>query len=145
MSDHKELTPVDIKKIEDLASLANDLIEQENFKEAYYVVMKALEIVPEPHSAYAEATWLFATLGDIYFSKNDFEQALFAFTDAIQCPDGLGNPFIHLRLGQCQFERSNFDKAADEFMRAYMAEGKEIFQDEDPKYFQFLKSRSKVY
>lgn len=33
MSDHKELTPVDIKKIEDLASLANDLIEQENFKE----------------------------------------------------------------------------------------------------------------
>jgi hypothetical protein len=48
-----------------------------------------------------------------------------------------------MRLGQCQFELGNKERAADELARAYMAEGSEIFKEEDPKYFAFLKTRLK--
>jgi hypothetical protein len=52
----------------------------------------------------------------------------------------IGNPFLHLRLGQCQFELGNFDRAADELTRAHVGAGAEIFEGAD-KYFTFLKTR----
>jgi hypothetical protein len=36
------------------------------------------------------------------------------------------------------------DRAADELTRAYMGGDEEIFDNEDPKYFQFLKTRIKL-
>ncbi|SHM03275.1 hypothetical protein SAMN02746009_03838 [Hymenobacter psychrotolerans DSM 18569] len=57
----------------------------------------------------------------------------------MHCPDAIGNPLIHLRLGQVQYEMGNFAKAKDELMRAYMGQGEEIFEGEDEKYFTFLK------
>jgi hypothetical protein len=56
-------------------------------------------------------------------------------------PDALGNPFLHLRLGQCRFELGDLDRAADELARAYMADGEDVFDGEDPKYLAFLKTR----
>ena len=46
----------------------------------------------------------------------------------MRCSDALGNPFIHLQLGQCQFELGNEQIAADELTRAYVAEGNDIFE-----------------
>ena len=60
----------------------------------------------------------------------------------MHCPDAIGNPFIHLRLGQCQFELGNPDRSADELMRAYMGGGPEIFGNDDPKYLEFLSTRA---
>lgn len=144
MSEILKLSDSDSEKIETLATETNEFIENEDYVKAFELVMKALEIIPEPRFEYAESTWLYSTLGDIFFLTEDFEQGLSAFSDAVQCPEGLGNPFIHLRLGQCQFELANFDKAADELIRAYMADGLEIFETEDPKYFAFLKTRAHI-
>lgn len=58
---------------------------------------------------------------------------------AVTGPDGLGNPFIHLRLGQCALELGDEDQAKDELIRAYMGDGPGIFEEEEPKYFEFLK------
>jgi hypothetical protein len=52
-----------------------------------------------------------------------------------------GNPFLHLRLGQCRFELGDLDRAADELARAYMGDGEDVFEDEAPKYLAFLKTR----
>lgn len=144
MSEIKKLSDSDSEKIEALATESDEFIENEDYEKAFELVMKALELIPVPRSEYAESTWLYATLGDIYFLTDDFEQGLSAFTDAVQCPEGLGNPFIHLRLGQCQFELENLDKAADELTKAYMTDGLEIFETEDPKYFAFLKTRAHI-
>lgn len=144
MSQMTKLSDSDSEKIEALATETNELIENENYEKAFELVIQALELIPEPRSAYEESTWLYATLGDIFFLTDDFEQGLSAFTDAVQCPEGLGNPFIHLRLGQCHFELADLDKAADELMRAYMADGLEIFETENPKYFAFLKTRAQI-
>lgn len=144
MSELLELSDEQSERIEDLSIRANELIESDDFDGAFKVIIEALEVVPAPRESYFESTWLYSTLGDIYYLTSDYTQALAAFTDAVQCPEGLGNPFIHLRLGECQFELGNFDKAADELMRAYMADGMEIFELEDPKYFEFLKTRAQI-
>jgi hypothetical protein len=62
---------------------------------------------------------------------------------AMHCPDAIGNPFLHLRLGQCQYELGNLDQAADELARAYMGGGEEIFEEDEREYFTFLKTRLK--
>ena len=70
-------------------------------------------------------------------------QALCAESDALAKSAkyaAIGNPFLHLRLGQCHFELGNLDGAADELARAYMSAGDEIFVGAD-KYFAFLKTR----
>lgn len=59
----------------------------------------------------------------------------------MHCPDGIGNPFLHLRLGQVLFDQGDQDAAADELARAYMGAGPEIFDHEEPRYFAFLSTR----
>lgn len=49
--------------------------------------------------------------------------------------------FIHLRLGQCQFELGERDRSADELTRAYMGDGMDILLQDDPKYLEFLESK----
>lgn len=58
--------------------------------------------------------------------------------------EGLGNPYIHLRLGQLYYEQENFDKAVDELTRAYMGGGLDIFIEDDPKYLDFLETKIKI-
>lgn len=54
----------------------------------------------------------------------------------------MGNPFLHLRLGHCQFELGSFDVAADELMRAYKGGGADVFAHEDRKYLEFGAARA---
>jgi tetratricopeptide (TPR) repeat protein len=131
-------------KVEALIEKGDELLETEKFTEAYDCYVEALEMLPEPVHENEEATWLFVSLGDSYFYPGDFGKARDAFREAARCPEGLGNPYIHLRLGQCAFELKHLDRAADEFIRAYEEEGEQIFEDEDPKYLEFLQTRIKT-
>ena len=45
-----------------------------------------------------------------------------------------GNPFIHLRLGQCLYELGEVEVASDHLEQAYMNGGGKLFQNETPKY-----------
>ena len=67
-----------------------------------------------------------------------------ALSLALTCPGGLGNPFIHMRLGQLAYDAGELDAAADELMRAYMGAGDAIFENEDRKYLTFLGTRAKL-
>ncbi|EPQ3362139.1 hypothetical protein O3I57_002684 [Acinetobacter baumannii] len=53
----------------------------------------------------------------------------------------MGNPYIHLRLGQLYYEEGYFDDSADELTRAYMGGGLGIFLEDDPKYLDFLETK----
>ena len=54
----------------------------------------------------------------------------------MHCPNAIGNPFIHLRLGQVQYELDDFERAKDELARALILGGSGIFEEEDLKYMQ---------
>ena len=99
---------------------------------------------PEPKQQWEASTWIYSAIGDTFSSQQGYSGALRAFQGAVTSPDGLGNPFIHLRLGQCRFELGDLEGAADELARAYMGDGLRVFSREDPKYLDFLSTRIRL-
>ena len=127
--------------IERLCAEGDHQMEQGDLAEAYKRYIGALQLVPEPVEDYEASTWILAALGDLYFQARDYRQAVTVLSDAMHCPGAIGNPFLHLRLGQAQLEVGNEERAADELSRAYMGGGSELFDEDDPKYFAFLKTK----
>jgi tetratricopeptide (TPR) repeat protein len=127
------------EKITALCKEGDAYISRDNPDAALEHYHAAWALLPDPKEDWEAATWVFSAIGDAWFCKQDYQHSLSAFREAVQCPDGLGNPFIHLRLGECYFELGHSAKAKDELTRAYMEAGREIFQHEDSKYLAFLK------
>jgi hypothetical protein len=86
------------------------------------------------------ATTILVAIGDAHFFIGAYPQALTAYGSALLCPEGLGNPYIHLRRGESFFEIGDIATAQDELARAYMGAGTVIFETEEDKYFDCLKS-----
>lgn len=100
----------------------------------------AWRLLPEPKTNWSAAMWILAAIGDTQFFLGDFAGVIDSLEQAMWCPDAIGNPFLHLRLGEAYFETGNLQKAADQLTRSYMSEGREIFAGENPKYFEYLKT-----
>lgn len=56
----------------------------------------------------------------------------------LNCPDGQANPFVQLRLGETLYELGDKEGAKEHLFSSYMLEGKDIFEEENPKYLRFL-------
>lgn len=126
------------QQIEDLYSDGLVLAESGQNPEAWQKYVAALNLIPEPEYEWEITTKILVAMGDLRFRKPDFGGALQVFQDAVRCPGGLGDVFIHLRLGQCYFELGDEQGAADNLTRAYMGGGREAFEQEDPKYLALL-------
>ena len=127
--------------IQELCAEGDIFLEMGDFSAAYKNYISALGLVPEPKEVFEATTWIMAALGDLYFQAKDYRQVAQVLSDAMRCTGAIGNPFLHLRLGQAQFELGNLAQAADELCRAYMGAGSEIFAKDDEKYFSFLKTK----
>jgi tetratricopeptide (TPR) repeat protein len=131
------------EEIKRLCAQGDAQAEAGEFAAALPLYWAAFDLLPEPKTDWEAGTWTLAAIGDANFLSGDFEAGRDNLSNAMHFPDAIGNPFLHLRLGQCQFELGNLDRAADELMRAYMGGGPELLADEDPKYLQFLSTRAK--
>ena len=67
----------------------------------------ALDLLPLPLDQWSAACWLFTAIGDTLFLADRYSEAIQPLLDAVKCSGGIGNPFLHLRLGQTQFELGN--------------------------------------
>jgi tetratricopeptide (TPR) repeat protein len=132
------------KQIDALCAQGDSLAEQRNYPDALKAYWAAWELLPEPKQDWEAATWILAAVGDANFLGGDFAAGRDNLANAMHCPNAIGNPFLHLRLGQCQFELGELDRAADNLARAYLPEGERIFANDDPKYLQFIKSKLKA-
>jgi tetratricopeptide (TPR) repeat protein len=126
-------------KILEVTRAGNELAAKGDLQAAFRRYWDAFELLPEPKLHWEASTWILTAVGDMLFLARKFQKAKNAFEDAVLCPGGLGNPFIHLRLGQIALELGDEARAADELARAYMSEGRSVFADEDPKYWDFLR------
>lgn len=61
------------------------------------------------------------------FLNREYEKAKSNLYNARNCPDGISNPFILLRLGESLFECGELDKAREYLLRAYILEGYKLF------------------
>lgn len=121
-----------------LSEKGNEYADEEKFQEALVRFSEALDLIPSPKTDWEASLWLYASIGDMYFSLDEYQKASDSFFDALNCPDGQINAFIHLRLGESLYEIGVKDKAKEHLLRAYMLEGKELFSEEEPKYFQLI-------
>ena len=136
-----ELNNETYAQIQEKCGLGDELTEEGRWRAALEQYWRAFELIPEPKQDWEATTWVLTAIGDVNFLSGDFEAGVENLSKAMHCPGAIGNPFIHLRLGQCQWELNHLDKAADELTRAYAIEGEEIFSEEAPQYFEFLKTR----
>lgn len=127
-------------RIRDLCTAGDALAENANYPAAIEKYWTAWDLLPAPQTDWEAATWILAAIGEANFFGGDFAAGRDNLSMAMHCPGAIGNPFLHLRLGQCQFALGNLDRAADELTRAYMGGGAEIFAEEE-EYFEFLKTR----
>jgi tetratricopeptide (TPR) repeat protein len=138
-----ELTESVHSQIKRLCAIGDEHAESQAYADALASYWAAWDLLPEPKTKWEAATWILVAIGDANFLGADYATGRDNLSNAMHCPGAIGNPFIHFRLGQCQFELGNHDGAADEFRRAYMGAGREIFDQHGPKYLQFLASRTK--
>ena len=143
-----ELTPQIKTKLDELAQKGNQFEEEEQYEEAIQAWKEALSLIPESQQFYSETIWFLAAIGDIYFQKKQYEKAHECFDKARGnlSGEGYGNPFVMLRLGECCLEIGDEKNATEYLLRAYMFEGREIFEpdedgnDDGKKYFDYLRT-----
>lgn len=128
--------------LDSLAEEGNDLLEQGDFKAALTAWQSALYQIPSPKADKAEAVWFEASMGDIFFSQGAFHEAHLLYDRAIsnRSGEGLTNPFILMRYGECCFELGKKRLATRFLLKAYMLDGEDVFRsgEENLKYLDFL-------
>lgn len=138
--EHLELPENIYVDVKALCSAGDASAEVGNLNGAINYYESAFDRLPEPRHDWEAATWILAAMGDAWFSLGIFEECKRVLTTALNCPGGATNAFVHLRLGQSLFELGEISLAQDHLARAFMAGGKEIFEGEDKKYLQCLRT-----
>jgi tetratricopeptide (TPR) repeat protein len=127
------------EQITSLCQDGDDLLRSGDQRGAFEQYVLAWRLIPEPKIDWAASTWVLSALGEVLWLRGHYEDAKNEFLRAVQCPGGLGNPYIHLRIGQTQFEAGNHEGAKENLTRAFMGAGLDIFAQENPKYLAFLR------
>src|SRR5688500_9405153 len=99
-----ELSDATYEEIQRLCAEGNDLAEKERYSAALQKYWAAWDLLPEPQDQWEAATWILGAIGDANFHSEDFAAGRDNLGAAMHCPSAVGNPFLHLRLGQCQYE-----------------------------------------
>src|SRR4030095_15487946 len=100
----KEIPDEVHSKIQELCAVGDSHAQAQDFPKALESYWAAWDLTPEPKTEFDAATWILAAIVDVNFCRKDYTAGRDNLSNAIACPGGLGNPFLHLRLGQCQFE-----------------------------------------
>lgn len=129
-------------RITEISEQGSRLFDENDFEGALERFTSAWELLPSPKETWNATLWLQASQADCLFYLERYAEARLRLHQVLVLPDAVGNTFIHLRLGQTEFELGNFDAAANELIRAYGVGGAEVFSDQDPKYLRFLESRA---
>ncbi len=134
------------EQVEELSAEGNDLFDQARFSEAIRKWSSALELLPEPRAEWEAYTWLSASIGDAQYQLGQLEAARHSFFDALNGPDGQGNPFVHYRLGQCEVRIGNEESGISHLLQAYMLDGEEVFfgEKDGMMYLQKLKDKALI-
>ena len=127
------------ERVVELCSEGDQLAKQREFASALLKFREALALIPRPVEEHDAALRVLTLLGDTCFQLGRYSEGKFALQGAMRS-SGVGDPFIHLRLGQCELELGNPERAADELARAYKGGGEVLFASDDPKYLEFLRS-----
>jgi tetratricopeptide (TPR) repeat protein len=118
-------------RINELSEKGNLEMDADNASAAIRAWEEALALLPPPASEWEAYTWLSASLGDAYFLSAQLAMAYEHFMNALNGPEGISNPFILYRIGQCLDMQGNQASAVEYLLRAYALDGEDIFDADD--------------
>jgi tetratricopeptide (TPR) repeat protein len=128
------------ERIIELCAEGDQLAKQRELLSALLKFREAMALIPRPVEEHDLSLQVLTSLGDICFQLGRFSEGKYALQGAVRSSGGLGQPLVHLRLGQCELELGNLERAADELARAYKGGGEELFASENPKYLEFVQA-----
>ena len=143
---NKVLTCVMCENLERLYERGNRLENEKLYEDAIQTWQEGLGLLYELQQDYEAINQFLAAIGDVYFLRMNMYADAYEFFNKDRGYGGYGNPFNMLRLGECCLELGDKQNAIEYLLRAYMMEGKEIFEpdvdgdDDGRKYFEFLKT-----
>jgi tetratricopeptide (TPR) repeat protein len=138
------MDPATYERIVALYAEGEELGQEGRMGSALGKYAEAWELIPDPKEGWKVSTSVISAMADCWFLVGEYGEVLRALEFAMTCPDAVGNPFLHLRLGQALLEQGEEDRAAVELRRAYEAHGEAIFAHQDPKYLAFLTARGRL-
>lgn len=128
-----------MQSVDELCEKGTSLSEVGEYQEALVCFQCALEKIPATYDHEEERVWILAAIGDTLFQLQQYSNAMEYLRRAYFYDPG--NPFINLRLGQCELESGCIHDAKEHLLKAYMAEGATIFEGESLKYLQAIKEQ----
>jgi len=134
----------------DLVRQADQLAASGDYGTAVGHYSEAWEVIcsDRPDHEIEEAFWLLMSWVNANFLAGEFREAHHLCIETFQvfADHGMvvGNPFFHLRAGQCDYElappnepmSAEAASSVDNLSRALITGGPEIFEGEDPKYLE---------
>ncbi|QRK10815.1 hypothetical protein JQX13_12520 [Archangium violaceum] len=128
------------ERIAELCAMGEELAERKDLESALLKFREALALIPRPVEEHDAALRILCAIGDTCFLMGRFSEGKHALQGAVRSLGGLGPPILHLRLGQCELELGNRERAGEELLRAYQGGGDALFEGHDPKYLALVKS-----
>lgn len=128
-------------ELEELSAQGDEFAQEQRYEEAQECFVRALRLLPEPISGWDAGLWLLVSIGDMQFLRKLFQDGRQTLMQAMkEFDDARSNPFVRLRLGQCMLELGEKKEALNWLSGAYLMEGLRLFENEDPKYINAVKS-----
>lgn len=128
------------KKILELSELGDFYTNMKEWDKALKQYNEALNLIPDPKYNWKASTWLYVAIGDAYYCDKQYNETINYMNEALKCPEGLGNPYINLRIGESYFELEEWSNAKRYLIEAYIVEGTDIFEGEPQKYYKLIES-----
>lgn len=100
------------------------------------------DLIPEPKHEWDGGTWILGGIAEAYFQMKELESAKQFFNQSLKCHRGEENSFLHLRLGEINFDEKNLERARIHLKKAWdLSEGR-AFAGEPKRYRDFLLNSS---
>ena len=129
-----------VARITELCELGDDDVENQRFDAGIARYEEALGLVPRPLYSWAVTTWILTAMAEAYHLMKDHARVKETLMETFRCEGAIGNPFLHLRLGQAEIALGQKGRGVEELIRAHERGGDEVFDGEEPRYLAMVKA-----
>jgi tetratricopeptide (TPR) repeat protein len=124
------------QRVRQLCAEGYRFFDEGDYEQALRRFYQAWTSIPKPQTQFEASGWVLTAIGDTYFARQNYRAGIEALRSALYCPRTIGNPFVHLRLGQCYLQQQLTDDAERHLARALYSGGEELFSREPAHFLQ---------
>ncbi|MCE5170768.1 hypothetical protein LQV63_15790 [Paenibacillus profundus] len=116
---------------QDRIACADARLREKNYPKAIETLWNMYEALHRREQSSTVGRYVLIRIAHINIYNEDYIAARDNLSFIMQFPNTIGNPLLHLRLGQVQDKLGNEKRAVDELARAFIMDGKRVFDLED--------------